>query len=93
MINSQCGYQNVAGRPRLWKKGSCGRWVGFHPLPLLGYLPITPQRPHFIRGIAWCGECAKGFKVKHLGQGVFVRPRTNDDKVTAKGPKLEELFS
>jgi hypothetical protein len=56
-----------------------------------GYVYNTP---HFRGGIAWCHECVKGFAVRHLGQGVFVRPRDeSDDAPLPKLSKLEELYS
>ena len=59
----------------------------------IGYRMFAPLRlPHFHNGIAWCHECIKGFKVRHMGFGQFVRPMTDDDKVAVKGPKLEDLY-
>ena len=69
----------------------------------LGYLPfhdheVTP--PHWHKRFKddspypYCQSCYDSFKVKHVGQGVFVRPKTGGDRVTLpKGPKLEELYS
>lgn len=76
MINSTCGYQNITGKPRILNvKGSCGADVGWmikdHPW---GY-PMIPMQPHFHNGVAWCGVCAKDFSTRHVGQGVFVRPK------------------
>ena len=89
MVNSTCGYDP---HRHLTRRGGCGRWVGHQLLPVVRYLRIWPATPHFHSGIAWCGVCIGGFKVKNLGQGVFVRPRTDDDKVAVKGPKLEDLY-
>jgi len=90
MINSTCGWDS---RRRLIKRGGCGKWVGYLAPAPWGY-PLQPATPHFHNGVAYCGVCIKGFKVKHVGQGVFIRPKTGSDRVTLpKGPKLEELYS
>ena len=82
MVNSTCGYDP---HRHLTRRGGCGVWVGYRTVP--------PMRlPHFIWGIAWCGVCADSFKVKHVGFGMKVRPRTDDDKVAVKGPRLEDLY-
>ena len=90
MVNSTCGYDP---HRRLKRFGGCGVWVGWmnkeHPW---GH-PLIPMQPHFIQGIAWCGVCAKDFETRHMGFGVFVRPKTEDDNVPLpKGPGLKELY-
>ena len=89
MINSTCGYDPHC---RLTRRGGCGVWVGWmikeHPW---GF-PIIPMQPHFRRNIAYCKVCIEGFKVKHVGFGQFVRPKEESDKITVKGPKLEDLY-
>lgn len=90
MINLRCGWD---WKRRLIKRGGCGIRVGYDPIPLHGYLPITPCKPYFHRGVPYCHECIKGFSVRHLGQGVCVRPRDESDDVPVAGPKLEELYS
>lgn len=47
--------------------------------------------PCFYKGVAWCSGCLKD--VRHLGQGVFVRPKEESDNVPLpKGPGLQELY-
>ena len=69
----------------------------------LGYLPfhdheVTP--PHWHKRLKdtaphpYCENCYKSFQVRHLGQGVCVRPRDErDDVPLPKLPKLGELYS
>ena len=88
MINSTCGWD-----PHRWltQPGGCGAWVGYQLLPIVRYLRIWPKVPHFHNGVAWCGNCFKD--VRHLGQGVFVRPKEESDNVPLpKGPGLKELY-
>lgn len=90
MINIPCGYDPDR---RFQRRGGCGVWVGYQAFPIPGYLPISPQVPHWHNGIAFCGVCVKGFAVRHLGQGVFVRPKEESDDVPLPNlPKLEELY-
>lgn len=91
MINSTCGYDP---QRRLTRRGGCGVWVGYEMRRPSGNLYPATATPHFHNGIAWCGNCYRGFNVKHLGQGVFVRPKEEgDDVALPELPKLEELYS
>ena len=88
MINSTCGWDP---HRRLKRPGGCGVWVGWMGRKYSGSYGFIPLRPCFHKGIAWCSNCLKD--VRHLGQGVFVRPKDESDKVAVKGPKLEMLYS
>lgn len=84
MINLPCGFE---AHRHFQRHGSCGTWVGYM-VRTSGY---PPRRPYFHNDIAWCGTCIKGFAVRHLGQGLFVRPREESD-VPVGGPSLEALY-
>lgn len=90
MLNLPCGWDS---RHHLIKQGGCGVWVGYQAVRSSPYLLIMPYLPHFHNGIAYCANCIKGFKVKHLGFGVLVRPRDESDDVPLPNlPSLEELY-
>jgi len=87
MIDVHCGWDP---QRRLIKRGGCGVWLGYETAKSWGYFPRTP---HFHNGIAYCHKCIKGFQVRHLGQGVFVRPKEEgDNQPVPAGPGLEELY-
>lgn len=90
VINVPCGYDP---HRRFQRRGGCGVWVGYEMKEPWWNRPLHPAEPHFRNGIAWCGVCVKGFQIRHLGQGVFVRPREEgDDAPLPNLPKLEELY-
>lgn len=77
-----------------WFCKGCGVRVGFQPF--LGHdagSPFWHKRPQDYRPRPYCENCYKGFSVVHLGQGIFVRPRQENDNVPVKGPNLEGLYS
>lgn len=90
MINIPCGWD---WKRRLIKHGGCGVRLGYEPIPPHGFLPIIPYTPFFHQGVPYCCECRRGFDVRHLGQGVCVRPQEEGDDVPVAGPGLEELYS
>ena len=53
--------------------------------------PYWHRRPRDDHPYPYCQNCYRGFKVRHLGQGLFVRPREESD-VPVGGPGLEELY-
>jgi len=83
-----CGWDS---QRRLVKHGGCGVWVGYLPIPCLPYLPVQPRKSHIRNGSPYCENCVKGFDVRHLGQGVCVRPAEESD-VPVGGPGLTELY-
>ncbi len=102
MINSTCGFDPYR---HLTRRGGCGVWVGYLGPSSDPMRPmILASTPYFHNGIAWCAACVQGFKVRHMGQGVFVRPKEDCERRVeealwnetgigpVKGPKLEELY-
>jgi len=72
----------------------CHKWVGYEPLKVSDDLIIPLSKPHFHDDTAWCDKCIKAFNIRHLGQGVCVRPKEeSDDAPLPVGPRLEELYS
>ena len=88
MINLFCGWDV---QRHLLKRGGCGIRVGYVPIPLRGHLPITPRKPYFFQGIAYCENCYRDTKTRHLGFGLLVRPAEESD-VPVGGPSLEALY-
>ena len=86
MINSTCGWDP---QRHLTRHGACGRWVGFQPLPLPGYLPITPQRPYFHNGIAWCLTDYLSHFWRHVGGGIWEWEGGDELLETAREAGLE----
>jgi len=86
MINLPCGWDSIL-RCRFRRNG-CGIWVGYKTRTW----GDPPREPHIHNGIPYCHNCIKGFAVRHLGQGVCVRPKEESD-VPVGGPGLTELYS
>lgn len=71
MVNSTCGFDP---HRYLTRKGGCGAWVGYMTPEPWGF-PLVPSAPHFHEGIAWCGVCARDFKIVRGEFGMAWRPR------------------
>lgn len=91
MIRLPCGWDYQRG---FLRSIGCHIWVGHQPWRVDDKLTIQFSPPHFHEHTAFCQNCLRGFQVRHLGQGVFVRPKEEgDDAPLPKLPKLEELYS
>lgn len=77
MIRLPCGYDPMR---HLQRRGGCGIWLDW-------------DTAHILNGVPWCPICEKGLRIKHLGQGIFVRPKEESDNLPLPaGPGLEEIY-
>ena len=75
-----CGYDNSVKRQRVGFSGrkGCGAWCGYDTPEPYGH-PFRPLRPRIYKGVCYCPECWKLAHTTHMGQGVLMRPRFEDD--------------